>query len=134
MLRKGTLVRELQGNQGRGIQTASDVLLKKKTRCDQRLLDTLDLFLDVRFGQVGWAVSTDGGVVFVIRHLQESVWFKRLVPSLREGIAEFEGQRYGHARAENLERGLVARIARLAMGYPQSSNPEAAGGCSVASG
>ncbi len=67
--------------------------------------------------EVGRAVSTDGGVVFVIRHLRGAVWFKRLVPSLRTGIAEFEGERYGYVREEKLERGLVALMAGLAMGY-----------------
>jgi hypothetical protein len=66
--------------------------------------------------EVGRAVSTDGGVVFVIRHIRGAVWFKRLTPSLRQGIAEFVGERYGYVREEKLERGLVALLAGLAMG------------------
>jgi hypothetical protein len=67
--------------------------------------------------EVGRAVSTDGGVVFVIRHLISAAWFKRLVPSLCAGIAGFDGDRYGYARKEKLQRGLLALIAGLAMGY-----------------
>ena len=45
--------------------------------------------MDQEFGlpgmpiEIGRAVSTDGGVVFVIRHVCRSAWFKRLLPSLR---------------------------------------------------
>jgi len=67
--------------------------------------------------EVGRAVSTDGGVVFVVRHLLGAGWFKRLVPSLRVAIANFDGERYGYAREEKLQRGLLALIAGLAMGY-----------------
>lgn len=67
--------------------------------------------------EVGRAVSTDGGLVFVIREIRGSAWFKRLVPSLRAGIAGFVGERYGYARAEKLERGLLALSAGSGMGY-----------------
>lgn len=67
--------------------------------------------------EIGRAVSTDGGVVFVIRHLLAAPWFKRLVPSLRTAVAGFDGERYGYVREEKLRRGLLALIAGLAMGY-----------------
>lgn len=67
--------------------------------------------------EIGRAVSTDGGVVFVVRRLRASGWFRRLVPSLRMAIADFEGDRYGFVREEKLQRGLLALIAGLAMGY-----------------
>jgi len=67
--------------------------------------------------EIGRAVSTDGGVVFVIRDLLGVPWFKHLVPSLRKSIAGFDGDRYGYAREEKLRRGLLALIAGTAMGY-----------------
>lgn len=67
--------------------------------------------------EIGRAVSTDGGVVFVVRRVCSSAWFRRLVPSLRMAIADFEGERYGFVREEKLQRGLLALIAGLAMGY-----------------
>lgn len=67
--------------------------------------------------EIGRAVSTDGGVVFVIRHLSRAPWFRRLVPSLCKTIAGYDGERYGYAREEKLRRGLLALIAGMAMGY-----------------
>lgn len=67
--------------------------------------------------EIGRAVSTDGGVVFVVRRLRASAWFKHLVPSLCMAIRDFEGERYGFVREEKLQRGLLALIAGLAMGY-----------------
>ena len=67
--------------------------------------------------EIGRAVSTDGGVVFVVRHLSRADWFNRLLPSLRGAISTFDGERYGYAREEKLRRGLLALIAGLAMGY-----------------
>lgn len=67
--------------------------------------------------EVGRAVSTDGGAVFVIRHLRRAAWFNRLVPALRGAIAAHDGDRFGYAREEKLQRGLLALIAGLAMGY-----------------
>ena len=67
--------------------------------------------------EIGRPVSMDGGVVFVIRHIRGAAWFKRLVPSLRAGIAAHEGERYGYVREEKLQRGLLALMAGLAMGY-----------------
>lgn len=67
--------------------------------------------------EVGRAVSTDGGVVFVIRHIRGAAWFKRLAPSLRGAIATHDGELYGYAREEKLQRGLLALMAGLAMGY-----------------
>jgi len=43
--------------------------------------------------ELGRAVSTDGGVVFVFRHLLRVCWFKRMVPSLHTAIARFDGER-----------------------------------------
>ena len=63
--------------------------------------------MDQEFGlpgmpiEIGRAVSTDGGVVFVIRHVCRSAWFKRLLPSLRSAIAAHDGERYGYVREEN---------------------------------
>jgi hypothetical protein len=67
--------------------------------------------------ELGRAVSMDGGVVFVFRHVLGVSWFKRLVPSLRAAIASFDGERYGYVREEKIQRGLLALIAGLAMGY-----------------
>ena len=67
--------------------------------------------------EIGRAVSTDGGVVFVIRHVRGAAWFKRLVPSLRSAIASHDGERFGYVREEKLQRGLLALMAGLAMGY-----------------
>ena len=67
--------------------------------------------------EIGRAVSTDGGVVFVIRHVRGAAWFKRLVPSLRSAIAGHDGERFGYVRDEKLQRGLLALVAGLAMGY-----------------
>jgi hypothetical protein len=67
--------------------------------------------------EVGRAVSTDGGVVFVIRHIREAAWFKHLAPSLRSAIAGHDGERYGYIREEKLHRGLLALMAGSAMGY-----------------
>ena len=79
--------------------------------------------MDLAFGlpgmpiEIGRAVSMDGGLVFVIRHLHGQAWFKRLVQSLRSAIAGFDGDRYGYAREEKLQRGLLALIVGSAMGY-----------------
>lgn len=67
--------------------------------------------------EIGRPVSTDGGVVFVIRNIRGAAWFKRLLPSLRSAIAAYDGERYGYARVEKLQRGLLALMAGLAMGY-----------------
>jgi hypothetical protein len=67
--------------------------------------------------EIGRAVSTDGGVVGLIRFLCGQASFKRLASSLRSAIAGFEGDRYGFAREEKLQRGLLALIAGSAMGY-----------------
>lgn len=67
--------------------------------------------------EIGRPVSTDGGVVFVIRHLRAAGWFKRLVATVREAVAGFDGERYGFAREEKLQRGLLALIAGSGMGY-----------------
>lgn len=67
--------------------------------------------------EMGRAVSTDGGVIFVLQHLKECRWFKVLVPSIQVAIAKFDGPRFGYDRVEKLERCLLALIAGLAMGY-----------------
>lgn len=66
---------------------------------------------------IGRAVSTDGGVIFVFQHVKESHWFKTLVPSLCKAIAGFDGERFGYAREQKLERCILALIAGVAMGY-----------------
>jgi hypothetical protein len=67
--------------------------------------------------EIGRAVSMDGGVVFVLHHVRASAWFKRLALSIRSAIAGFDGDRYGYAREEKLQRGLLALIAGSVMGY-----------------
>ena len=67
--------------------------------------------------EIGQAVSTDGGVIFVVPNIKKSQWFKVLVPALQAVIAKFDGQRYGFARTEKLERCMLALVAGIAMGY-----------------
>ena len=67
--------------------------------------------------EIGPPVSTDGGLVFVARHVRRSSWFKALVPTLRTAIAGFEGQRFGFAGEEKLSRTLLALVCGFAMGY-----------------
>ncbi len=67
--------------------------------------------------EIGQAVSTDGGVVFVVPNIKKSQWFKVLVPALHTAITKFDGQRYGFARTEKLERCMLALVAGVAMGY-----------------
>lgn len=62
-------------------------------------------------------MSTDGGLVFVARHVRSSAWFKALVAALRMAIVEFEGQRFGFAGEVKLSRTLLAMICGFAMGY-----------------
>ena len=67
--------------------------------------------------EIGPPVSTDGGLVFVARHVRRSAWFKALVPTLRTAIVGFEGQRFGFTGEEKLSRTLLALICGFAMGY-----------------
>ena len=67
--------------------------------------------------EIGPPVSTDGGLVFVARHIRGSAWFKALVPALRTVIVGFEGQRFGFVGEEKLVRTLLALICGFAMGY-----------------
>ncbi|MDE3246922.1 MAG: transposase [Acidobacteriota bacterium] len=67
--------------------------------------------------EIGPPVSTDGGLVFVARHVRGSAWFKALVPTLRRAIVVFAGQRFGFAGEEKLARTLLAMICGFAMGY-----------------
>lgn len=67
--------------------------------------------------EIGPPVSTDGGLVFVARHVRRSAWFKALVPALRTAIVGFEGQRFGFVGEEKLSRTLLAMICGFAMGY-----------------
>ena len=67
--------------------------------------------------EVGRPMSTDGGVVMVIRHIRSSGWFKTLVQQLHQSIVKMEGERFGFAQEEKLQRTLLALIAGLAMGY-----------------
>jgi hypothetical protein len=69
--------------------------------------------------EIGPPISTDGGLVFVARHIRGSAWFRALIPALREAIAAFEGQRYGFAAEEKLSRTVLAAICGPAMGYRQ---------------
>ncbi len=67
--------------------------------------------------EIGPPVSTDGGLVFVARHVRRSAWFKALVPTLRTAIVGFAGQRFGFTGEEKLSRTLLALICGFAMGY-----------------
>jgi len=67
--------------------------------------------------EIGPPISTDGGLVFVARQIRGSAWFKELVPSMREAIADYEGQRFGFVGEEKLSRTLLALICGFAMGY-----------------
>jgi hypothetical protein len=67
--------------------------------------------------EIGKALSTDGGVVFVARQIRRSGWFKGLVSDLRKVVAMVNGQRYGFAAEPKLARTLLALIAGLVMGY-----------------
>ena len=67
--------------------------------------------------EIGAPVSTDGGLIFVIRHLTDAKWFLCLVASLHAAIQSYPNQNYGYAREEKLRRGLLALIAGMAMGY-----------------
>ena len=67
--------------------------------------------------EIGPPISTDGGLVFVARHIRGSAWFRALIPALRDAIAAFEGQRYGFAAEEKLSRTVLAAICGHAMGY-----------------
>ncbi len=67
--------------------------------------------------EIGPPISTDGGLVFVARHVRGSAWFRALIPALRASIAAFEGQRYGFAAEEKLSRTVAALVFGFAMGY-----------------
>jgi len=67
--------------------------------------------------EIGPPISTDGGLVFVARHIRRSAWFKTLVPALRDAIVAFDGQRFGFQAEEKLSRTLLALICGFAMGY-----------------
>lgn len=67
--------------------------------------------------EIGPPISTDGGLVFVARHIRGSAWFRALVPALRAVITSFEGPRYGFAGEEKLARTVLALICGFAMGY-----------------
>lgn len=62
-------------------------------------------------------MSTDGGVVMVARHLRSSGWFKALVTQAHQAILKMEGERFGFAQEDKLQRTLLALVAGLAMGY-----------------
>lgn len=67
--------------------------------------------------EIGPPVSTDGGLVFVARHVRDSAWFRALIPALRASIASSGRQRYGFAGEEKLQRTLLALVCGFAMGY-----------------
>lgn len=67
--------------------------------------------------EIGPAVSTDGGVVFVSRQVRRSKWFRALVAELQPRMASHEGLRYGFTGTEKLSRTVLALICGLAMGY-----------------
>jgi hypothetical protein len=67
--------------------------------------------------EIGRPMSTDGGVVMVARHIRSSGWFKALVTQAHQAIIKLEGERFGFAQEEKLQRSLLALVAGLAMGY-----------------
>jgi hypothetical protein len=67
--------------------------------------------------EIGPPISTDGGLVFVARHVRGAAWFRELVPALRQAIAAYGGQRYGFAAEGKLSRTVLALVCGFAMGY-----------------
>jgi hypothetical protein len=67
--------------------------------------------------EIGAPVSTDGGLLFVVRRLVQAQWFHRLVGGVHAAIVGYPNANYGYAREEKLRRGLLALIAGMAMGY-----------------
>ena len=67
--------------------------------------------------EIGAPVSTDGGLLFVVRQLVQAKWFLRLVGGLHAAIVVYPNTNYGYAREEKLRRGLLALITGMAMGY-----------------
>jgi hypothetical protein len=67
--------------------------------------------------EIGTPVSTDGGLLFVVRHLAQAQWFLRLVGGLHAAIVGYPNKIYGYAREEKRRRGLLALIVGMAMGY-----------------
>lgn len=67
--------------------------------------------------EIGAPVSTDGGLLFVVRQLVHAKGFLRLVGGLHAAIVGYPNKNFGYAREEKLRRGLLALIAGMAMGY-----------------
>ena len=67
--------------------------------------------------EIGAPVSTDGGLVFVVRELIQAKWFLSLMGGLHTAIIGYPNKSFGYAREEKLRRGLLALIVGMAMGY-----------------
>jgi hypothetical protein len=78
---------------------------------------TQDVGLPGMLIEIGTPVSTDGGLIFVIRHLNNAEWFLRLVGNLHAAIIGYSNNNFGYAQEAKLRRGLMALIAGMAMGY-----------------